>query len=66
MIQKIKCIFGKHKYHIIEEYSKDVRKVGCKRCLRQWGMNDRVQAFIPWDAELEEHHKHIRTLPYYQ
>lgn len=65
MIQKIKCLLGKHKYYVIEKYSKDVRKVGCKICAKQWGMNDRVQAFIPWDKDLEEHHKLIRTLPNY-
>jgi hypothetical protein len=66
MIQKIKCLLGKHKHYVVEKYSKDVRKVGCKNCSKQWGMNDRVQAFIPWDAELEENHKLIRTSPYYQ
>jgi hypothetical protein len=65
MINQIKCFFGKHRHYVIEEYSKDVRKVGCKCCPKQWGMNDRVQAFIEWDEELEENHKHIRTLPYY-
>ena len=47
-------ILRRHKYFIIKEYSKTVRKVGCRYCGKVWGMNDRVKAFVEWDGELEE------------
>ncbi len=47
-------VFKRHKYFVIKEFSKTVRKVGCKRCGLTWGMNDRVKAFLPWDGELAE------------
>lgn len=53
----IACLLFGHKYFVIKEYSKTTRKVGCRRCKKLWGMNDRVKAFIPWDSELEELHE---------
>ena len=52
-------LLGKHKYYVIKKYSYTVRKVGCRRCGRVWGMNDRVKAFIEWDGELEELSKEV-------
>ena len=37
-------LFKKHKYYTIKKYSKTVRKVGCRRCEKVWGMNDRVKS----------------------
>lgn len=45
-------LFG-HKYFVIKRFDAETRKVGCKRCHRAWGMNDRVKAFVEWDADLE-------------
>lgn len=50
----LRCWFLGHDYKVLKEYSPAVRKVGCSRCERVWGMNDRVKAFVPWDGELEE------------
>ena len=54
IIKKLICFIFGHKYWVIREYSPTVRKVGCKRCFGEWGMNDSVKAFVPWDSELEE------------
>jgi len=53
----VMCRFGKHKYYVIKEYSKTVRKVGCRNCEKVWGMNDRVKSLLEWDGELEELHE---------
>jgi hypothetical protein len=52
-------LFG-HRYFVIKAFSPTTRKVGCKRCKRTWGMNDRVQTLVDWDGELEEFHNGSR------
>lgn len=47
-------IFGGHKYRIVQHFSRTSRRVKCDRCKGDWGMNDDVQAFLPWDTEIEE------------
>ncbi len=47
----------RHRYYTIKAYSHTTRKVGCRLCLKVWGMNDRVRSFIPWDGELQELHE---------
>lgn len=49
----IVCLAIGHKYTILQVFSRETRKVGCTRCGKQWGMNDRVQVAVPWDNELE-------------
>ncbi|MBU0959201.1 MAG: hypothetical protein KKB31_04635 [Nanoarchaeota archaeon] len=56
MIEKLLCKLFGHKYFVIKRFSPASRKVGCWRCHKQWGMNDRVKAFVPWDSELQEHY----------
>jgi len=41
-----------HKLRVEMVIDKDNRKLRCS-CGRAYGMNDRVQAIIPWDRELE-------------
>jgi hypothetical protein len=48
-------LFG-HKYLVLKRFDAETRKVGCERCHRVWGMNDRVKAFVEWDDELEALH----------
>ena len=50
-------VFRKHKYYVIKKYTKTVRKLGCRRCPKTWGMNDRVKSLLEWDGELEELHE---------
>lgn len=46
-------IFG-HAYFVHMQFSSESRCVGCHRCERFWAMNDRVQAFLDWDADFTE------------
>jgi len=52
--RKLVCLILGHRYYVIEKFDESVRHVGCRRCGAEWGMNDRVQAFVPWDDELAE------------
>jgi len=58
-MKKLLCFIFRHRYFIIKEFSHTVRKVGCSRCGKEWGMNDRVKAFVKWDRELEKLHNEI-------
>lgn len=51
------CWLFHHDYYVLKRYSVTTRKLGCRRCGRHFGMNDRVRAVIPWDSELEELHE---------
>jgi len=52
-------LLKRHDYFVIKHFSKTVRKVGCRRCGRKWGMNDRVKTFLEWDGDLAELHEDI-------
>ena len=53
MIGWILCKFGRHKYYLLKNMSREVQKISCRRCARVWGMHHGVQALIEWDYELE-------------
>jgi hypothetical protein len=46
-------IFG-HKYRTVRAFSLEVQKLPRKRCKKQFGMQNNVQALAPWDYEIEE------------
>ena len=46
--------FCRHKFYVVQEFGDQTRRVACKKCKRQWGMNDRVQVMVEWDAELAD------------
>ena len=51
---KVLCwIFG-HEYQVAQEFEAWSRRVVCPCCHGDWGMNDNVRAFIPWDEELAD------------
>lgn len=53
MLKRLACwVFG-HRYWVVQHFTPETRRVACHRCKGSWGMNDRVQAIIPWDADLE-------------
>ena len=47
-------LLGRHDFFRVHRYSKDISKVGCRRCWRFWGMHGGVEAFVPWDTELQD------------
>ena len=53
-------IFG-HKYYMYakpeELWSTGIRWLKCKRCRRDFIINDRVKALLPMDFEMEDLHK---------
>lgn len=52
-LRKLDCALFGHDYEIWQHFSPHARRVICENCGGDWGMNDDVRAFIPWDAELE-------------
>ena len=48
-----------HKYYMIKRFDNQTRKMGCKRCNKKWGMNDRVKALVEWDADLADIHGEV-------
>lgn len=48
------CKIFKHKYYVMEEFSKNERKVGCHICDKMWAMHDGVKSFLLWDREFED------------
>lgn len=61
--ERIVCAIAGHKYVVQRVFSPTGRQVGCTRCGREWGMNDSVRAFIPWDGELEQLYRDIGQWP---
>jgi len=47
-----------HRWYVIETFSPYSRKLGCRTCPGIWGMHDKAQVVIPWDAESEALHHH--------
>lgn len=48
ILRRLKCLLTGHRYIIIGRCGIATHHVGCKRCLRQWGMNHDVRALLPW------------------
>ena len=63
MFERVICAVAGHRYVVQRVFSATSRKVGCTRCGREWGMNDSVKAFIPWDGELEQLYRDIGQWP---
>ncbi len=47
-------LFGRHRYFVVEEFSFECRKLGCKLCKKTFAMNDHVKALLEWDSDFEE------------
>lgn len=59
MLNRIKCLFGFHKYYVKQKFNNNSRRLGCKHCNGDWAMADRTKTIIPWDSELEEFYKNF-------
>jgi hypothetical protein len=62
-LKKLICALVGHRYVVQRVFSPTSRKVCCTRCGKEWGMNDSVRAFVPWDGELEQLYQNIRQWP---
>ena len=41
---------------VVQEFDGGTRKLVCVRCGKYFGMSDREQAVLPWDADFEKHY----------
>lgn len=54
ILAKLICFVFGHRYIVAQEFSDHARRVVCPDCRGDWGMNDDVRVFIPWDEELAQ------------
>jgi len=60
---KFICFLLGHEFYVIRELTQWSRKVGCRRCSKQWGMNDDCHSLVPWCSAFDDFHKkHIGKL----
>lgn len=52
--KKIICRIKGHDLRIVQKFNPGTRRIKCRRCGLDWGMNDNVQAVIDWCPELED------------
>jgi hypothetical protein len=57
--QWLGCFVFGHNLYVEKKLSDGSRKIGCSKCGKMWAMNDRVQAFLPWDDEFERFYKEL-------
>lgn len=53
LLQKLWCWIVGHEFYVLQKFSHSSRRICCDRCGGDWGMNDDVQALIPWSSDLE-------------
>mgnify|MGYP000928691747 CR=1 FL=1 len=53
-MKRLTCWLFGHQFEVWQHFSRSTRRVICHRCGGSWGMHDGMQAFVPWDAEIEE------------
>lgn len=57
-MDRIKHIFGIHKYIYIKRLSESSHQLGCKYCDKKFALNTSVRMLINWDLEIEDlYHK---------
>lgn len=52
--RKIKCYFKGHNFRVVQVFRPGSRRIKCRRCGLDMGMNDDVRAYIPWTPDLED------------
>ena len=52
-MKRLWCWIACHQYEVWQVFSATSRRVICRRCGGDWGMNDDVRAMIDWSPELE-------------
>jgi hypothetical protein len=43
------CSLTGHKFHTIKQLVTGFRKIGCKRCKKEWLMGDHTRALVEWN-----------------
>ena len=52
--QKLKHLFGFHKYYRIKKLSDHSHLLGCKLCPKLFAINTNVKVILDWDLELKD------------
>lgn len=60
MLDRIKHLFGIHKYVYVERLSIDSHFLRCKYCNKKFAMNTSVKCLIEWDQELADLYYRIK------
>jgi hypothetical protein len=53
-------VFG-HKYRLLRKITPMIREVKCKRCKKEFGMNDYLEVILEMDDELRKLHCMYKT-----
>ena len=54
LIRRLLCAFFGHDYFLVQEFGPHSRRLGCRHCDGDWGMNDDARAIVEWGPEFEE------------
>lgn len=54
LLKRLHCWLTNHRLEVWQVFTPWSRRVICTRCGGDWGMNDEVRSFIPWNGELED------------
>ena len=60
-MKKLLCLIFGHKYKVIRDITPYIRELRCKRCKKEFGMNDDVKILLPLDQELKDAHNILIT-----
>ena len=52
--EKIKHIFGRHRYAFYKRLSRDADMIVCTICKKKFAMSHSVKTVLEWDQELED------------
>jgi hypothetical protein len=53
LMNRLFCAIFSHDYEVWQKFSPRSRRLICRRCCGDWGMNDDARAIIPWSTELQ-------------
>jgi len=66
-MKRLLCFILGHKYSVyakpVEDWGKGVRWLKCKRCKKDFVINDNVRVLLPMDFELKDMYKWNLTTP---
>lgn len=54
LLARLFCFIFGHRYEVWQQLTFQSRRVICRHCSGDWGMNDGTRSFIPWSGEMAE------------
>lgn len=58
-LYSVMCRLFGHEYTLKRNITPYLREIECKRCNKEFGMNDQVQSVLPLDSELKKLHSEL-------